>query len=62
MKKSSSLEDSCNEKAVSETTEKEDSDELNKTLEAIIEPLKVLTFGTRKRHQSRSMLYFIVCL
>ncbi|XP_032664261.1 girdin [Odontomachus brunneus] len=40
VKKLSLAEDSCNEKAVSESTEKENSDELNKTLEAIIEPLK----------------------
>ncbi|XP_014471208.1 PREDICTED: girdin isoform X2 [Dinoponera quadriceps] len=40
VKKSAFSEESCNEKAASESTEKESNDELNKTLEAIIEPLK----------------------
>lgn len=48
VKKSSLSEENCNEKAVSESTEKESSDELNKTLEAMMEPLKVLTLGSFK--------------
>lgn len=56
VKKSSLSDDSCNEKAMSESTEKENSDDLNKTLEAIIEPLKVFTLETRKYYRSNSVI------
>lgn len=43
VKRSPLLESNCNEEKISESTDTGSNEDLNKTLEAMIEPLKVLT-------------------